>query len=215
MNKRTIIFFMLVITSLGACSSIYYSFWEVFGKQKRDLLRDYVASTREDQVEVKEEFQDALTVLQATYPLEDSDLKDKYFSLKAVYDDSNKSAEQLRNRIAQLHKIALDLFEEWEDEANSITNGTLRQKSLRKLSNMRVKYDQLRRSLVASDERLEPVLTELKDHTLYLKHSLNSSALSALEGEARDVEREIDKLVRDVERAIEDTDDFLLTLSQE
>ncbi len=203
---------LLLVFGLSSCSSIYYSFWETFGKHKRDLLREHIELSREDQIEVKGDFQDALEVLRATYPLPDSDLQDRYDTLKYAYEEAEDSAEDLRKRISSLNRIAQDLFEEWADEAQSMNNSSLRRKSLVSLNQMERGYEGLYRSLLDSEERLDPVLNELRDHVLFLKHNLNSTALGALQVEASNIERDISGLVAKIEETIADTDSFLQTL---
>ena len=77
----------LTLFLLSSCSSVYYSTMEKFGKQKRDLLRDNVEELREDQMEAKEEFKDALTRLQELTAFHGGDLQEIYEKLKDDYED--------------------------------------------------------------------------------------------------------------------------------
>jgi hypothetical protein len=46
---------------IAGCSTTYYTVWEQLGKEKRHLLKDNVASARDEQEQASEQFKDALT----------------------------------------------------------------------------------------------------------------------------------------------------------
>jgi predicted nuclease with TOPRIM domain len=208
---RTIIFLSL-LGSISGCSRIYYSTWEVFGKHKRDLLRDEVEAGREQQIATQEQFQDALQVLQASYGTIDQDMQERYDDLKASYDAADKDSIRLIKRIEEIEKTANDLFDEWNQEAESMQNQQLRSSSLEKLSQMQSQFRELSASLRSSQRTMEPVLVSLRDHTLYLKHNLNSAALGSLKQEAQAIELDIVDLVNRMDNSIRDSEKFLRTL---
>jgi hypothetical protein len=49
----------------------------------------------------------------------------------------------------------------------------------------------------------------LRDHVLYLKHHLNAQAVGSLRGEAVDIEREIEKLIKDMNASIAEASRFI------
>ena len=56
---------------------------------------------------------------------------------------------------------------------------------------------------------MEPVLRHIRDYVLYLKHNLNAQAVGALQQEVVEIEVEVKTLVRDIEKAIKEANDFL------
>ena len=56
---------------------------------------------------------------------------------------------------------------------------------------------------------MDPVLTTLRDQVLYLKHHLNARAISALKQEVGAIEGDIEILVRDMQRSIDEAKAFL------
>ena len=56
---------------------------------------------------------------------------------------------------------------------------------------------------------MKPVLQQLKDYVLYLKHNLNAQAIGALKQEADDIEVEVEKLIKDINTSIKEADAFL------
>jgi hypothetical protein len=194
------------------CRSTYYATWEKFGKYKRDLLKEDVQKVREDQQAAAEQFKDALTRLRELYRFEGGDLEKTYDRLKAEYDRSNSRAEAVRSRIRQVEQVSSDLFKEWADEAKTITNPRLRQDSELKLRDTQRKYDSLHAAMKRAESSMDPVLAQLRDQVTYLKHNLNAQAVGALKGEALDVEKEIQQLIRDMNASITEAESFIRTL---
>lgn len=204
----------LVLAALVGCSSLYYSAWEQLGKQKRDLLRDYVVAARDDQIEANKEFKDALQVLREAYRVEPSKLQKTYDRLKESYDDAEGKSKDLEQRIEKMHRIANDLFAEWKKEANIIRNRSLRQDSLAQLEQTKERYAAMRGTLQRAEARMKPILEQFRDHVLYLKHNLNAQALGALQGEAANIEQSIEELIESMRGSIAETNEFIETLSR-
>ena len=56
---------------------------------------------------------------------------------------------------------------------------------------------------------MTPVLDNLKDYVLFLKHNLNAQAIGSLKGEAASIETDVERLVRDIQRSVQEADAFL------
>ena len=61
---------------------------------------------------------------------------------------------------------------------------------------------------------MTPVLTNLHDYVLYLKHNLNARAIGTLRGEAAGIETDVDRLIRDIQKSIDAADVFLKTFEK-
>lgn len=203
---------LICFLCLTGCRSTYYAAWEKMGKYKRDLLKDNVQKAREDQQAAADQFKDALTRLRELYKVDGGDLEKTYDSLKVEYDRSNSRAEAVRSRIRKVEQISSDLFKEWADEAKTITNQHLREDSEQKLRETQHKYDDLHAAMKRAEASMDPVLTQLRDQVTYLKHNLNAQAIGALKGEAVDVEREIQKLIADMNVSIAQAEAFIRTM---
>jgi Protein of unknown function (DUF2959) len=208
---RSVILVALIV--LAGCSSVYYSVWESLGKEKRDLLRDRVESTRDQQVKTAAQFEDALEALRATYAIEPSKVQELYDDLKGKYKDAESEVVGLRTRISKMNSVAEDLFEEWEGEAESITNSRFRSESLQKLEATKDHYGEMRKRLLTSASRMDPVLAQFKDYVLFLKHNLNAQSLGSLEREAVSIESDIKQLIDQIQDSISDTDTFIDSLN--
>jgi hypothetical protein len=204
---------LLGLLALPGCRTTYYSVMETFGKHKRDLLKDSLTNAGEAQQEATEQFKDALTQLQALTGFDGGELEKRYHAFKAEYDACETKAGAVRSRIRKVEQLAGDLFAEWEKELNEISSTTLRADSQRKLTRTRARYEQLHASLIKAENSMPPVLTQMKDYVLYLKHNLNAVAIGSLKTEAESISAEINRLIGDMNRAIAQTESFVQELT--
>jgi len=191
------------------CQTTYYAFWEQLGKEKRHLLKEQVEKARSDQQEASEQFKDVLTRIKEMYGFEGGDLEDFYNKLKSDYDECEKRADMVTTRIDKVEQIAADLFQEWEQEIDDISNSKLRSQSRKSLDLTKRRYTRLRAAMREAESSMKPVLTHLNDYVLYLKHNLNAQAVGALKKEVGDIEREVGRLIGDMSKSIKEAEDFL------
>ena len=204
----------LVIAAALGCSTAYYSTWEMLGKEKRDLLRSNVEEVRDDQQKAADQFESALDRLRQLYDVDAGELEDVYDKLNDDYEKSRDRAEDLSDQIDKIDDIANDLFDEWEEEIGEISSADLSAKSRQKLDESKRSYASLEAALRKSEASMEPVLTQLNDNVLFLKHNLNAAAIGGLEGEAVKIEADIETLIADMEASIAEADRFLQTLPE-
>lgn len=211
----TCMMFLTVSMALcQSCSSMYYAAWEQVGKHKRDLLRDNVSAVRDEQMEATEQFKDALTRLKELTGFHGGDLEETYNALKADYEECKEKAEAVKVRIEKIDHIASDLFEEWNQEIETISSTDLRRKSRKKLKLTKERYARLYRAMEKSENRLDPVLTQLRDQVIYLKHNLNAQAIAGLQAEVSSIELDVRDLIRDMETSIAQADEFIKALPE-
>lgn len=198
-----------MLTTLTACQTAYYSAMEQVGVHKRDILVDRVEDARDSQQEAQQQFKDALEQFRSVVHFDGGELDAAYNKLQAEYDDSVAAADDVRERIEKVERVAADLFEEWNEELAQYSNRSLRDQSAAKLRDTRRRYAELIRTLKAAEKRMAPVLSALQDNVLYLKHNLNARAIGALKGEFGGIKQDIDLLLRDMQRAIRESDAFI------
>lgn len=204
-----IIHALILLILFAGCQTTYYAVWEKLGKEKRHLLRDQVEKSRKDQEKASEEFTDALTRLKQMYGLKGGNLEKMYNRLSDDYEDCEKRAEIIDERIDKVNRIAQDLFDEWRTEIDQIKNASFRSKSRQKLKETQVRYTRLESALKRSRKRMTPVLTNLRDYVLFLKHNLNAQAIGSLKNEVTSIETDVDRLIKDIQKSINEADAFL------
>ncbi|QQE89981.1 DUF2959 domain-containing protein [Azotobacter chroococcum] len=209
---RRLILAYCTLLALGGCQSAYYSMMEKAGVHKRDILADRVEAARDSQQAAKEQFKDALERYRNVVQVQGGDLEARYVALEREYRASEASAKAVRQRIAAVEDVAGALFEEWEGELDQYSNATLRRASAKELERTRKQYKTLLTRMQAAEKRIEPVLSVLRDQVLFLKHNLNARAIGALQGEYRSLQGNVDQLLRDMQRSIDEADNFVRRL---
>lgn len=198
-------------TALG-CRSAYYGVMETFGFEKREILVDRVEEGRDAQQDAKEQFQDALQAFKSVASFDGGDLERVYHDLEDEYEDSAASVDQVEDRIDAIEKVAEDLFDEWRAEIAQISSADLRSKSERMLEQTKDRYGDLLDAMKKAEAKMQPVLVELKDRVLFLKHNLNAQAIASLQGEVDVIDDKVAELVREMETSIAEADEFIRSM---
>ena len=80
------------------------------------------------------------------------------------------------------------------------------------LKDTKIRYARLNAAMTKAQQSMEPVLTNLRDYVLFLKHNLNAQAIGALRAEVSDIEMDVNTLIADMNESIREADEFLETL---
>ncbi len=201
--------FPLLLLALTSCSTAYYSTMEKMGVHKRDILVDRVEAGRDAQTQAQDQFKSALEQFNSVVKLKETNLKIAYDKLKVEYEKSEKTAENVSNKIEKIESVADDLFEEWEDELNLYDNKKLRRASKKQLHETKDRYKTMLASMLHAESSMEPVLSIFKDNVLFLKHNLNAQAIGSLQAEFSNLEGQIQTLIQNMNTAIDSSNKFI------
>lgn len=204
----------LSIFTLTGCQSAYYSAMEQVGYHKRDIMVDRVEDAKESQQDAQQEFTSALEALSALTHFDGGELETVYNQINDKYQDSEKAAQEVSDRIAAIEDVSDALFAEWQSELELYTSSKLRRASEQKLKETQRSYNTMLSAMKRAEDKMTPVLNTLRDNTLYLKHNLNASAIGALQGEFTSLEQDIQYAIKQMNAAIAESDKFLQKLSQ-
>ncbi|MGS6582607.1 DUF2959 domain-containing protein [Vibrio diabolicus] len=205
---------VLSIFTLTGCQSAYYSAMEQVGYHKRDIMVDRVEDAKESQQDAQEEFTSALEALSAITNFDGGELESVYNKINDKYEDSEKAAQDVRDRIAAIEDVSGALFDEWQDELELYSSAKLRRSSEQKLRETKASYKTMLSAMKRAEKKMTPVLNTLLDNTLYLKHNLNASAIGSLQGEFSSLEKDIQFAIKQMNEAIAESDKFLQKLNQ-
>ncbi len=197
---------------LGGCQSAYYEAAEQVGYHKRDILVDRVEDSRDAQLEAEEQFQSALEQLSLLTNFDGGDLEDMYEDMRDEYEDAAEAAEEVSERIDAVEHVAQSLFDEWQEEIAQYSNARLKADSQAKLRETRKRYDGMMAAMRKSEAKMDPVLRAFNDNVLYLKHNLNAQAVASLQVEFRQIEGDIEALIREMRAAIASSDAFIASM---
>ncbi|HSG52109.1 MAG TPA: DUF2959 domain-containing protein [Rheinheimera sp.] len=211
---RNLLALVPILFCLTACQSAYYSAMEKVGVHKRDILSDRVEEAQQSQQDAQQQFKSALEQFSTLIKFDGGDLQRVYEATDSEYQACSKAAEDVSARINSIESVADALFDEWQDELDQYSNARLKQDSAKKLADTKRQYSSLLKSMRKAEQSMQPVLSSLKDNTLYLKHNLNAKAIGALKGEFSSVQRDISRLIGDMNTAIKQSEQFLATLKQ-
>ncbi len=202
----------LVLLSLTACSSMYYSGLEAVGIPKRELMIHRVEKARDTQEDTKEQFKSALAQFTEVTNFNGGDLEAIYNKLNDEYEDSVSQAELVRKRIADIEGVSDALFEEWEEEITQYSSASLKRNSQKQLNSTKSQYKQLIRAMERAETKLDPVLAVFKDQVLYLKHNLNARAISSLKDELSGIQSDVSSLISAMEKSINEANTFISSM---
>lgn len=197
------------LLTLMSCSSAYYSAMEKVGIHKRDIMVDRVVEAKESQQEAQAQFKSALEEMTALINFDGGELEEQYNVIQEQYEESKEAAELVSSRIEKIEDVSEALFEEWADEIEQISSANLKRQSASKLKETERRYRSLIKSMRKAESKMAPVLSALKDNSLFLKHNLNAKAVGALQGEILSIKKDVGVLIKDMNAAIEQSQKFI------
>lgn len=213
--RKTLYGLTLCAIVITGCKSTYYGAWEAVGVHKRDILVDRVEKARDDQEEAKEQFTSALEQFRSVVQVDGGELDEKYQTLSKELDRSEDAAEDVRDRIDAIESVATALFKEWEAELDDYSSDSLRRASEDQLDETRDRYEEMIEVMRKAEATMEPVLAAFRDQVLFLKHNLNARAIASIQNEANDLQSDIEALIHEMQRSIDEANDFIQSMSAE
>jgi DNA repair exonuclease SbcCD ATPase subunit len=199
---------------VGGCAKAYYGAMEKVGIHKRDILVDRVENARDAQSEAQKQFKSALDQFGAVVKIKNTDLKRAYERLNSEYEDSEKAAKKVSERIDKVESVADALFEEWEKELKLYKSADLRRSSRQKLQKTKSRYGEMLASMHRAEKSMTPVLRTFRDNVLFLKHNLNAQAIGSLRSEFSTLKGEINGLIKNMTEAIKNSNKFIAHIKQ-
>lgn len=206
-------FALFTVLLLVGCESAYYNTMEKFGVHKRDILKDRIVEARDEQGEAKAQFSSALERFRTELAFDGGELADVYDRLNAEYEASAAAAADVHDKINAVESVAEALFDEWQDELDQYTSSSLRKQSESQLKSTQQRYQQMLVAMQRAEGRMQPILDTFKDQVLFLKHNLNAQAINSLKSQFGGLDRDIKRLISDMEASIREADKFISTLA--
>lgn len=211
---RTSLHFALVVAFIAAgCATTrkaYYNAWEKFGYAKRERLVDNVKDARQEQVEAKQQFANALEEFKSVVNFKGGDLEALYNKLNKAYERSEGQAGEVKEKITGVKRVADALFREWKGEIAEIKGDPSLQQSSQKLYNQtRDNYSQMIERMDRAAATMDPVLQRFKNRVLFIKSNLNAQAIASLAGTEVELGDDIERLIKEMEASIAEADRFI------
>mgnify|MGYP001231062292 FL=1 len=200
---------MLAALTVSGCQSAYYGAMEKVGIDKREIMVDRVAGARKAQDEAKETIKTTLEQFSAVVEIKSGDLQKTYNKFDKLFKDTEADVTEVHSRIASIESVSGALFKEWKAEIKTYTNAELRKQSEAQLKASQARYEQMIKAMKAASAQMDPVLASFRDQVLFLKHNLNSAAISSIQGEVVKIKGDVSRLIADMDKAIAEADAFI------
>jgi len=215
MRSSTLITVLVAAICLGSCSRVYYASMKKIGKEKRDILTSRILDAKKDQEKAKEQIKTTMEAFQELTGFQGGDLEKLYNKLNGEYEDAAGRARQVSKRIDSIEQVSRDLFEEWKTEIASVSDRELKRQSRQMLADTQKRQAVLVKKMREVEARMTPVIKAFHDKVIFLKHNLNARAIASLKKTSMEMDREVDRLVMEIEESVREADAFIATLQTE
>lgn len=204
----------IAVLFLSSCSTVYYGAMEKVGVHKRDIMISRVKKARSSEQKAKQVFNSALDEFISVTDYKGGDLEKQYNKVNKAYLSAEKQAADVKSRHDDVASVSKALFREWKKEIKQYESPEFKAESTRQLKAAKQRYTRLMAAMRRAEKSLDPVLRKFRDHTLFLKHNLNSRAIASLEGQVRTTRIEVSRLIKEMEAAIAEADTFIRQLEK-
>lgn len=200
---------MLAIIGCATTRTAYYNAWEKLGYNKRERLVDNVKAARQQQVETKQQFANALEQFKSVVNFQGGNLETVYNKLNKEYERCVSDADGVKSKIQSVKNVSQSLFTEWSGEIAEMKDPTLKGKNQELLDKTKQSYADMITRMDSAAATMAPVLQSFKDRVLFLKGNLNAQAIASLKGTDVQLSGDIDKLIKEMEASIKEADVFI------
>ena len=179
------------------------------------FLVDRVEYAKESQEDAQQQFSSALDEFSQLINFDGGKLQSIYEQLKYQFEASEDSTASVSGRIDKVDSVAQALFNEWQQELEKYTNKTFKRDSQRKLKDTQRRYQSLLSTMRKAASKMDPVLSALRDNVLYLKHNLNANTIGALQGEFKEIKKERNQLLSEMNNVTAESNNFISTMQSQ
>lgn len=211
---RLLLLPLLIALVSTSCSTVYYGAMEKVGVHKREIMVSRVKKARSSEQDAKRVFNSALDEFISVTDYKGGNLEKQYAKVNKAYLSSEKQAAVVKSRHDDVANVSKALFKEWKKEISQYDSPEFQAESTRQYDLAQARYKILIAAMRRAEKSLDPVLRKFRDHNLFLKHNLNSRAISSLDGQVQTTRIEVRRLISEMERAIDEADSFIQQLEQ-
>ena len=211
-NRVAFVVFAAGLLGASACSRLYYASMEKLGKEKRDILVKRIIDGKKDNEEAREQIKTTLESFKELTGFDGGNLEKTYNKLNGEYEAAKGRADDVSNRIKSINQVAGDLFKEWAAEIEEMRDASLKTRSRAMLREAQQRHQHYMTAMHATERKMQPVIGAFHDQVLFLKHNLNARAINSLKSTLTKLDRDVELLVTDIERSMQESDAFVSSL---
>lgn len=183
--------------------------YDTFYQEPRDVLVNRVEAARDEQVETAEEFKTALERFKEVTQFDGGDLEKKFNSLNSAFEKSESAAKRVTQRVDRVAAAANTLLKEWRDELEEYHDAKIRRSANEQFDKTRLHAEKLIAAMRKAEKKTKPVLDAFRDQVLFVKHNLNTQAISSLTQESAIIEQDVSNLIQEMEASIAEAEAFI------
>ncbi len=163
---------------------------------------------------IQKQYDGALDAFRKVVAFDGGDIEKRYRAAKQSYERGAIKAESANHLIRRIDDSAKQVLAEWESEIKDYSDRARQQDSRARLDAARAHHEKTMSELREAQSAMQPVLTQMRDLVLYLRHRLNEIALRGVPARANEVESDVAEYLESIDKAIERADSFLENLDQ-
>lgn len=186
--------------------------FDTFYAEPRDILINRVEAASEAQQETAEEFKSALEKFKEVTNFDGGDLEKKFNTLSAAYDSSEDAANNVTQRVDRVVSATNTLLDEWSEELQQYHDAAIKRRAESQFDETRIRAQKLIAAMRNAESKTKPVLGALKDQVLFVKHNLNTQAISSLQQETLLIEQDVSALIKEMEASIAEAELFIQSI---
>ena len=140
------------------------------------------------------------------------DTKGAYKDLGKAITDSEKKVGESRLKVDEMNAEAAKHFTAWKENAASITDPALRQRSEERLADAQSRFGKIAVAGKDARQSFDSLMTDLKNQSTYLGNDLNPSAITSLKPDAAKFNTRAKGLLDKIDNVNKMFDDYITSL---
>ena len=129
--------------------------------------------------------------------------------MNSAFKDSESAAKKVTQRVDRVTAATNTLLKEWRDELKQYHDPEIRRRANAQFDETRLHAEKLIAAMRKAEKKTEPVLDAFRDQVLFVKHNLNTQAISSLSQESAVIEQDVTNLIKEMEASIAEAEAFI------
>jgi len=201
--------FLLAMT---ACQTVEDDVAETLGEDQLPILVSRVSEGRNALAEASTQFDSVIQALSSVIDFE-GDVSVLYDRLRIELSRCEDAVEDVKNRVADIHQAADELFDSWDERLGAFTDPQLHDDSASLRDEVRAAYNPVFETMARAEESMDFVLTSYRDQVMALKHDPTFDTIAAIRDDLGLLSTEIQKVIQDLSAAMDQAEAFTSAVS--
>lgn len=161
---------------------------------------------------IQKQYGGALDAFRRVVTFDGGDIETRYRAVQQSYEQGKIKAESANHLIKRIDDSAKQVLAEWESELKNYSDEVRRKDSKARLDAARKDHEKTIVDLREAQAAMQPVLEQMRDLTLYLRHRLNEVALRGVPALADEIDDDVEQYLESLNKSIDRANGFLQKL---